>query len=109
MKLYIKLFNRKFDVSTSNSNVRRVYEIQLRIAKVQAEKDILKRAESELELVQELPKFLGIMLRLNKQQLKQLDNMDFEATQDAVGYICQRVLGQTDNQIAEEEKEDPKK
>lgn len=109
MKLYIKLFNRKFDVSTSNSNVRRVYEMQLRIAKVQAEKDILKRAESELELVQELPKFLGIMLRLNKYQLKQLDNMDFEATQDAVGYICQRVLGQTDDQIAEEEKEDPKK
>ena len=79
MKLYIKLFNRKFDVSTSNSNVRRVYEMQLRIAKVQAEKDILKRAESELELVQ------------------------------AVGYNCQRVLGQTDDQIAEEEKEDPKK
>lgn len=109
MKLYIKLFNRRFDVSTSNGNVRRVYEMQLRIAKVQAEKDILKRAESELELVQELPKFLGIMLKLNKQQFKQLDNMDFEATQDAVGYICQRVLGQTDDQIAEEEKEDPKK
>lgn len=40
MKLYIKLFNRRFDVSTSNGNVRRVYEMQLRIAKVQAEKDI---------------------------------------------------------------------
>lgn len=109
MKLYIKLFNRRFDVSTSNSNVRRVYEMQLRIAKVQAEKDILKRAESELELVQELPKFLGTMLKLNKQQLKQLDNMDFETTQDAVGYICQRILGRTDDQIADEEKEDPKK
>ena len=49
------------------------------------------------------------MLKLNKQQLKQLDNMDFVATQDAVGYICQRVLGRSDEQIAEEEKEDPKK
>lgn len=109
MKLYIKLFNRKFDVSTSNGNVRRVYEMQLKIAKTQAEKDVLKRAQGELELVQELPKFLGIMLKLNKQQLNQLDNMDFEATQGAVGYICQRILGRTDEQIAEEEKEDPKK
>ena len=109
MKLYIKLFNRKFDVSTSNSNVRRVYEMQLKVAKTQAEKDILQRSQDELELVQEMPKFLGIMLKLNKQQLKQLDNMDFEATQDAVGYICQRVLGRSDEQIAAEEKEDPKK
>lgn len=109
MKLYIKLFNRKFDVETSNGNVRRVYEMQLKAAKIQAEKDILKRAQDELELVQEMPKFLGIMLKLNKQQLKQLDSMDFVATQDAVGYICQRVLGRTDDQIADEEKEDPKK
>ena len=109
MKLYIKLFNRKFDVETSNGNVRRVYELQLKAAKIQAEKDILKRAQDELELVQEMPKFLGIMLKLNKQQLKQLDSMDFVATQDAVGYICQRVLGRTDDQIADEEKEDPKK
>ena len=36
MKLYIKLFNRKFDVSTSNGNVRRVYEMQLKVAKNQA-------------------------------------------------------------------------
>lgn len=109
MKLYIKLFNRKFDVETSNGNVRRVYEMQLKAAKTQAEKDILKRAQDELELVQEMPKFLGTMLKLNKQQLKQLDSMDFVATQDAVGYICQRVLGRSDDQIAEEEKEDPKK
>lgn len=109
MKLYIKLFNRKFDVSTSNGNVRRVYEMQFKVAKTQAEKDILKRAQDELELVQEMPKFLGTMLKLNKQQLKQLDNMDFEATQDAVGYICQRILGRSDEQIEAEEKEDPKK
>lgn len=109
MKLYIKLFNRKFDVSTSNGNVRRVYEMQLKVAKTQAEKDILKRAQYELELVQEMPKFLGIMLKLNKQQLKQLDNMGFEATQDTASYICQRILGRTDEQIDEEEKEDPKK
>ena len=83
--------------------------MQLKAAKTQAEKDILKRAQDELELVQEMPKFLGIMLKLNKQQLKQLDSMDFVATQDAVGYICQRVLGRTDDQIADEEKEDPKK
>ena len=109
MKLYIKLFNRKFDVSTSNGNVRRVYEMQFKVAKTQAEKDILKRAQDELELVQEMPKFLGIMLKLNKQQLKQLDNMDFEATQDAVGYICQRVLCRSYKQIEAEGKEDPKK
>lgn len=109
MKIYVKLFKRKFDVNSSNKNVRKAYELQLSLAKVNSEKDPIKRAESQLAMVKSVPKFLGDVLHLNQHQMDQLDGMSFEETLDEVGYVSQRLMGLSDEQISAEEHEDPKK
>ncbi len=116
MQIYVKQLKRKFNIPTSHKNMRRVLVMQKFFASMNNVKE--KTAEQifdlQIKAMDEADKFLKVVLNL-----KEIDRLDSEvneegkdATVDVVDYVCQRLMGQTDKQIAEEKKrvrESPKK
>lgn len=114
MEIYVKLFDKKFDVKASNKAVRNALKMQLEFAKMNntADKDATVIFATQISVIDEAESFLKEMLKLNKKQVEALDDMDFQETMSNVGYICDRMMGMSDEQIqsdTEKVREDPKK
>lgn len=118
MQIYVKQLKRKFNVPTSHKNMRRVLVMQKQFASMNNVKG--KTAEQifdlQIKAMDEADKFLKVVLNLKDKEIDRLDSEVNEegkdATVDVVDYVCQRLMGQTDKQIAEEKKrvrENPKK
>lgn len=114
MKIYVKLFDKEFDVKSSNKAVRSALKMQLEFAKMNntADKDVTEVYATQIGVIDEAELFMKNMLKLTKKQADALDEMDFQETMSAVGYICDRMMGMSDEQIKEDTekvREDPKK
>lgn len=114
MKIYVKLFDKEFDVKSSNKAVRSALKMQLEFAKMNntADKDATEVYATQIGVIDEAELFMKNMLKLTKKQADALDEMDFQETMSAVGYICDRMMGMSDEQIKEDTekvREDPKK
>ncbi len=114
MEIYVKLFDKKFDVKSSNKAVRNALKMQYEFAKMNntADKDATEVFAAQIEVIDEAESFMKDVLKLTKKQAEALDEMDFQETMSAVGYICNRMMGMSDEQIKEDTekvREDPKK
>jgi hypothetical protein len=118
MKIYVKLFDKEFDVKASNKAVRSALKMQLEFAKMNnkmnntADKDATDVFSTQIAVIDEAESFMKNVLKLTKKQAESLDDMDFQETMSAVGYICDRMMGMSDEQIkadTEKVREDPKK
>lgn len=114
MEIYVKLFDKKFDVKPSNKAVRSALKMQLEFAKMNntADKDATEVYATQIGVIDEAELFMKNMLKLTKKQAESLDDMDFDETMSTANYVCYRAMGMSDEQIeAEKEKvaEDPKK
>lgn len=114
MEIYVKLFDKKFDVKASNKAVRNALKMQLEFAKMNntADKDATVVFATQISVIDEAESFMKNILKLTKKQAESLDDMDFQETMSAVGYICDRMMGMSDEQIKEDTekvREDPKK
>ena len=114
MEIYVKPFDKKFDVKASNKNVRSALKMQLEFAKMNntADKSDIDVFTTQITVIDEAESFLKSILKLAKKQAEAIDDMDFQKTMSTVGYICNRMMGMTDEQIkadAEKVREDPKK
>lgn len=114
MEIYVKLFDKKFDVKSSNKAVRSALKMQYEFAKMNntANKDATEVFTTQIGIIDEAESFMKNILKLTKKQAESLDDMDFQETMSAVGYICDRMMGMSDEQIkadTEKVREDPKK
>lgn len=114
MEIYVKPFDKKFDVKTSNKNVRSALKMQLEFAKMNntADTSDIDVFTTQITVIDEAESFLKSILKLAKKQAEAIDDMDFNETFTTVGYICDRLMGMSDEQIkadTEKVREDPKK
>lgn len=111
MEIYIKQLHHKYQVKQSNKNMRKVYNVQLKMAKLNDVKN--KPAEDQikeaLDLTDTLVNFIKEVLGLKGKYADMIDDQETPETSEIASYICQRIMGLTDKQIEEGAKEDPKK
>ena len=95
MKIYVKLFDKEFDVKASNKAVRSALKMQLEFAKMNntADKDATDVFSTQIAVIDEAESFMKNILKLTKKQAESLDDMDFQETMSAVGFICLRMRG----------------
>lgn len=118
MKIHIKPLGKTVNVPTSHKNMRRVLVLQKQFAAMNNLKG--KPAEevfdTQIKGMDAADEFLAKVARLTKKELDRLDSMDegkdTDVTVQTADYVCQRLMGQTDQQIEDQKKkvrEDPKK
>lgn len=118
MKIRIKPLGKTVNVPTSHKNMRRVLVLQKQFAAMNNLKD--KPAEevfaTQIKAMDAADEFLAKVAGLHKKDLDRLDSMDegknIDITFQTADYVCQRLMGQTDQQIKDQNKrvrEDPKK
>lgn len=113
MEIYLHEFNKKFTVKQSNKNMRKTYELQLKMAQtddVEGKKPI-EQIELMLELTDAMVDYATSLLKLNTKQQEVLDGLESDATFELINHITQRMLGMTEQEIKESQNEeiDPKK
>ena len=113
MEIYLREFNKKFMVKQSNKNMRKTYELQLKMAQtddVEGKKPI-EQIKLMLELTDAMVDYATSLLKLNTKQQEVLDGLESDATFELINHITQRMLGMSEQDIkdAENEDVDPKK
>ncbi|MCH5379829.1 phage tail tube assembly chaperone [Limosilactobacillus reuteri] len=118
MQIYIKPLKKKINVPTSHKNMRRVLVMQKQFASMNNlnGKTAEEVFDTQIKVMDEADAFLKVVLKLKEKEIDRLDNMvnqnGHDVTVEVVDYVCQRLMGQSDKQIAEANKkvrEDPKK
>lgn len=113
MEIYIKEFNKRFEVKSSNKNVKATYTLQLKMAQAEdaEDKPAVEQIKLTLQLTDDTENYVADILRLNKQQKEKLDDMDNDVTIGMANHIAMRLMGMTEEDIkkANEEDVDPKK
>ena len=114
MEIYVKLFDKKFNVNVTNKVFRETMLAQKAFAEMNntAEKSDAEIFDTSIAANKQAVNYLKDTLKLTKKQTDALDNMDFDETMSTANYVCYRAMGMSDEQIeAEKEKvaEDPKK
>lgn len=113
MDIYLHEFNKKFTVKQSNKNMRKTYELQLKMAQTDdvEDKKPIEQIKMMLELTDAMVDYATSLLKLNAKQQETLDGLESDATFELINHITQRMLGMSEQDIkdAENEDVDPKK
>jgi predicted esterase YcpF (UPF0227 family) len=113
MEIYLREFNKKFMVKQSNKNMRKTYELQLKMAQTDdvEGKKLIEQIKLMLELTDAMVDYAKSLLKLNAKQQEVLDGLESDATFELINHITQRMLGMSEQDIkdAENEDVDPKK
>ena len=105
MEIYIKAFKKRFNVKASNKNMRKVYEQQLKMAKIDAandtdaDTDITETFKNNLAVIDSTEDFIDTILKLTAKQRDVLEDLDQAATVDMANHISMRLLGMSEKDI----------
>lgn len=107
MEIYIKAFKKRFNVKASNKNMRKVYEQQLKMAKIDAandtdaDTDITETFKNNLAVIDSTEDFITTTLKLTAKQRDALEDLDQAETVDMANHISMRLLGMSEKDIKE--------
>lgn len=105
MEIYVKQLDKKFNVPTSNSNVRRVLYFQKAFAAMNnlSGKTDEEVFDAQIKGVDEASKFAKEVLKMKPKEVEKLDEMvddnDRDLTVVVANYVSQRLMGMSDEQI----------
>ncbi|WP_373792533.1 phage tail tube assembly chaperone [Jeotgalibaca porci] len=90
-----------FEIKTSNRNIMKVTEMQLKMAQTEDTKgktgiEIMKMS---LEAIKANVDFLTDIFKLNKEQVGRLEDMDTTETTILVNRVFMRLMGNTDEEV----------
>lgn len=90
-----------FEIKTSNRNIMKVTEMQLKMAQAEDTKgktgiEIMKMS---LEAIKANVDFLTDIFKLNKEQVGRLEDMDTTETTILVNRVFMRLMGNTDEEV----------
>lgn len=100
-----ELAEKPFVIATTNRNMRRMQQYQLKIAKLSAtpDDDLTAQIAAGIDIIDETLKFMRAILDLDDAQMEVLENMDYEETQKIAQRITGRMMGLSDEEIEAQE------
>lgn len=100
-----ELAKKPFVIATTNRNMRRMQQYQLKIAKLSAtpDDDLTAQIAAGIDIIDETLKFMRAILDLDDAQMEVLENMDYEETQKIAQRITGRMMGLSDEEIEAQE------
>lgn len=101
MEIYLKEFNKKFVVKTSNKVMKKTYKVQLKMAKADDIADVApqEQIERSLEMTESVEEYLKDVLKLNDKEYEKLEDLEFNQTIDLTNHVILRVMGLSETDI----------
>lgn len=103
-----ELGKKSFTILTSNRNIRRMNEFQLEIAKISdidEDAPATEQFKANIAVITATLAFLRAILNLDDEQMEILEDLDTTRTQEIANYLSSRLMGLTDEQWEEIQKE----
>jgi hypothetical protein len=111
MKLTVKqLGTKKYDVKTTNKNMRSMFALQLTMAKADDIDGLepQEQVQRSYDMLNQVLDFITSVLKLSEADAKKLDALEFGETVEVANYIMARMMGLSDEDIDLAAKNDQK-
>lgn len=96
MEITFKEFQEKpFEVKTNNRNIKRAIKLQLAVSKLDDTKNkgLTEISADTLAFFDSEKAFFADVLKLNKKQVDDFDDLDFQHTMEMLGELITKMMG----------------
>ena len=101
IEIYLKEFKKKFNIKSSNKNMRATYKLQLTMAKA-SDIDNMEPSEqiqATLNMTDDVCDYLKNVLKLTDKQVEVLDDLDATETVKLANHVAMRLMGLSEDDI----------